>query len=49
VRGRSPTDPQANGDLRLKELIERSADLDRKIDEKMIFEDTAQGWLPAAA
>lgn len=38
-----------DGNVRLKELIERIADLDRKVDEKMIFEDTAQGWLPAAA
>lgn len=38
-----------DGNVKLKELIECIAGLDRKVDEKMIFEDTEQGWLPAAA
>jgi DNA-binding transcriptional regulator YiaG len=38
-----------DGNVKLKELIERAADLDRKSDEKMIFKDTASGWLPQAA
>lgn len=38
-----------DGNVKLKDLIERIADLDRKTDEKWIFEDTDQGWLPAAA
>ena len=38
-----------DGNVKLKELIERIAELDRETDTKMIFEDTAQGWLPAAA
>jgi DNA-binding transcriptional regulator YiaG len=38
-----------DGNVKLKELIERMADLDRKDDEKMIFEDTEGEWLPQAA
>lgn len=38
-----------DGNVKLKELIERAADLDRKGDEKMIFQDTSSGWLPQAA
>ena len=38
-----------DGKVKLKELIERAADLDRKSDEKMIFQDTESGWLPQAA
>lgn len=38
-----------DGNVKLKELIERVADLDRKPEEKLVFQDTEQGWLPAAA
>jgi DNA-binding transcriptional regulator YiaG len=38
-----------DGNVKLKELIERVADLDRTDGEKLIFEDTEQGWLPQAA
>ncbi|RKP59048.1 helix-turn-helix domain-containing protein [Pararobbsia silviterrae] len=38
-----------DGNVKLKELIERIADLDRRDDDKMIFEDTDAGWLPKAA
>jgi DNA-binding transcriptional regulator YiaG len=37
------------GNVRFKELIERDANLDRKSDEKMIFQDTKSGWLPQGA
>jgi DNA-binding transcriptional regulator YiaG len=38
-----------DGNVKLKELIERIADLDRKSEDKMIFQDTECGWLPKAA
>jgi DNA-binding transcriptional regulator YiaG len=38
-----------DGNVKLKEMIERVADLDRKPEEKMIFEDTEAGGLPQAA
>lgn len=37
------------GNVKLWEMIERAADLDRKADEKMVFQDTDHGWLPQAA
>jgi DNA-binding transcriptional regulator YiaG len=37
-----------DGNVKLKELIERVADLDRKVEEKMVFQDTESGWLKAA-
>ena len=37
------------GNVKLKEMIERVADLDRKADEKMVFQDTDEGWMPKAA
>jgi DNA-binding transcriptional regulator YiaG len=38
-----------NGNVKIKEFIEGVADLDRKVEEKMIFQDTEEGWLPKAA
>ncbi len=38
-----------DGNVKLKEMIERAADLDRKPEEKMIFQDTEEGWFPKAA
>jgi DNA-binding transcriptional regulator YiaG len=38
-----------DGNVKLKELIERVADLDRTDGDKLIFQDTEQGWLPQAA
>lgn len=38
-----------DGNVKIKELIERAADLDRQADEKLIFQDTECGWLPKAA
>jgi len=38
-----------DGNVKLKELIGRIADLDRKEDQKMIFHDTDAGWFPRAA
>ena len=35
------------GNVKLKELIERTADLDRKEDERMTFHDTERGWVPS--
>jgi DNA-binding transcriptional regulator YiaG len=38
-----------NGNVKIKELIESIADLDRKVDEKLVFQDTEEGWFPKAA
>jgi DNA-binding transcriptional regulator YiaG len=38
-----------DGNVSIKELVERLAELDRKAEGKMIFEDTEDGWLPKAA
>jgi DNA-binding transcriptional regulator YiaG len=38
-----------DGHVKLKKLIERAMDLDRKSNEKMIFQDTESGWLTHAA
>ena len=38
-----------DGNVNIKELIECIADLDRKVEEKMIFQDTEEGWLPKVA
>jgi DNA-binding transcriptional regulator YiaG len=38
-----------DGNVKLKEMIERVADLDRKEEEKMVFQDTDAGWFPKAA
>ncbi|MCI3206532.1 MULTISPECIES: transcriptional regulator [Pandoraea] len=39
-----------DGNVKLKELIEQLIDLDRKNDEeKLVFQDTADGWFPKAA
>ncbi|WP_322053671.1 helix-turn-helix domain-containing protein [Paraburkholderia bannensis] len=37
-----------DGNVKLKELIERVADLDRKPDERLVFQDTEGVWLKAA-
>ena len=37
-----------DGNVKLKELIERLAELDRAHQDRMVFEDTAQGWREAA-
>jgi DNA-binding transcriptional regulator YiaG len=38
-----------DGNVKIKDFIEGIADLDRKVEEKMIFQDTEDGWLPKAA
>ena len=38
-----------DGNVKLKKLVERVADLDRKDDEKMVFHDTDAGWFAMAA
>ncbi|OLL32835.1 transcriptional regulator [Burkholderia sp. SRS-W-2-2016] len=38
-----------DGNVRLKDMIERVANLDRKVDEKLVFQNTEAGWLPKAA
>jgi DNA-binding transcriptional regulator YiaG len=38
-----------DGNVKIKEFVEGIADLDRKVEEKMIFQDTEKGWLPKAA
>ncbi|WP_230413133.1 hypothetical protein [Paraburkholderia antibiotica] len=38
-----------DGNVRLKELIERVANLDRKVDEKLAFQDTKDERHPKAA
>jgi putative transcriptional regulator len=35
-----------DGNVRLQEMIERTADLDRKEDERMAFHQTERGWVP---
>lgn len=35
-----------DGNVKLKDLIERTADLDRHEDERMAFHDTESGWVP---
>lgn len=57
-RGRIPKAPcrwmqalyleSIDGNVRVKELIERLANLGREHRDKMVFEDTAQGWREAA-
>lgn len=37
------------GNVKLREMIERAADLDRKTEPRMVFQDTEKGWLPQAA
>jgi DNA-binding transcriptional regulator YiaG len=37
-----------DGNVKLKELIERVADLDRTADERLVFQDTEGVWLKAA-
>jgi DNA-binding transcriptional regulator YiaG len=37
-----------DGNVKLKELIERLAALDRTQQDRMVFEDTGQGWREAA-
>jgi hypothetical protein len=37
-----------DGNVRIKELIERLANLDRERHDRMIFEDTETGWHEAA-
>lgn len=37
-----------DGNVRLKELIERLAEMDRTHQDKLIFEDTTMGWREAA-
>ncbi|TAL96593.1 MAG: helix-turn-helix domain-containing protein [Paraburkholderia sp.] len=36
-----------DGNVKLKEMIEQTADLDRREGEKMVFHDTERGWVPA--
>jgi DNA-binding transcriptional regulator YiaG len=38
-----------DGNIKLKEMIERAADLDRQEEEKMVFQDTDAGWFQKAA
>ncbi len=38
-----------DGNVRLKELIERVAELDRSDDQKLVFQDTDQGWFARSA
>ncbi|HTJ93539.1 MAG TPA: helix-turn-helix domain-containing protein [Pararobbsia sp.] len=38
-----------DGNVKLKELIERVAELDRAPDAKLVFQDTDNGWLPKVA
>lgn len=38
-----------DGNVKLKEMIERTANLDRRDDEKMVFHDTDAGWFAMAA
>jgi putative transcriptional regulator len=38
-----------DGNVKLKEMIEHTANLDRREEEKMVFHDTGHGWLPLAA
>ena len=37
-----------DGNVKLKEMVDRLVDLDRKDDEKTVFEDTDTGWKRAA-
>jgi len=37
-----------NGNVRVKDLIEQLANLDREQHDKMVFEDTVAGWREAA-
>lgn len=37
-----------DGNVRIKELVERLANLDREHQDRMIFEDTETGWREAA-
>ncbi|MGN6317189.1 helix-turn-helix domain-containing protein [Trinickia sp.] len=38
-----------DGNLGLKQYLERIAELDRKESERLVFHDTATGWVPLAA
>jgi len=38
-----------DGNVELKEMIEHTANLDRREEEKMVFHDTGHGWLQLAA
>jgi hypothetical protein len=38
-----------DGTLGLTKYLQRIAELDRKASEKLVFHDTANGWLPLAA
>lgn len=38
-----------DGNVKLKDLIERIAELDRTGDAKMVFQDTGDGWHPKVA
>ncbi|HEY3597942.1 MAG TPA: helix-turn-helix domain-containing protein [Paraburkholderia sp.] len=38
-----------DGNVKIKELIEHIAELDRKVGARMVFQDTEEGWLPKAA
>lgn len=38
-----------DGNVKLREMIERLVDLDQREAEKLVFEDTDKGWLPKAA
>ncbi len=39
---------KVDGNVKVAELIERLADLDRESDDRMVFEDTQSGWKKAA-
>lgn len=39
---------RVDGNVRLVELLERLIELDRKEQERLVFEDTAAGWKKAA-
>lgn len=38
-----------DGNVKLEEMIERTANLDRRDNEKMVFHDTDAGWFAMAA
>ena len=37
-----------NGNVRVKDLIEQLANLDREQQDRLVFEDTEAGWREAA-
>ena len=39
---------KVDGDIRVSKLLQRLVDLDRKEQERLVFEDTEAGWKAAA-